>query len=341
MRSGVGIAAVLLWAGAAEARGTCVIAGKKVAPFVVEVAAHEATPFKLRLDGVAAEVAPGGTATPATVRVRGALTFDATATAIDLSVRTRRTVEALNGMVRLAPATEKLTLHANVRSKVVDADVRLGGVELRGLVLPCDALTLDEVTAPKPQLEDDGSPRLVATGKLLHFRGGPNSGPAMEVAVDDPDALELKRLEEDGGWMRVTSRWPDGTTVAGWVRKEELTTAGAHHERIGELSPLAAACTEAPRVGANERVVAATVATGTQVYAARYLGPWAKVADGSKLQVRFRPKDDWVEIVGAPGVASVTGCAGATAINDAWIPRAAARLPADVVQASPADGGAR
>jgi hypothetical protein len=45
------------------------------------------------------------------------------------------------------------------------------------------------------------------------------------------------------------------------------------------------------------------------------------VVDGSKLQVRFRPKDNWVEIVSAPGIAC--------AINDAWIKREATKLPAE------------
>ena len=61
----------------------------------------------------------------------------------DESARLKRGVDDLSGMVHLAPAREHLTLHANVRAKVVDAAVRLTGVELRGLVLPCDALTLD------------------------------------------------------------------------------------------------------------------------------------------------------------------------------------------------------
>jgi hypothetical protein len=332
--AGFAIGLVLGAGGTAGARGTCVIEGKSVPAMVVDVAPREATPFRLRVEGLPVQVEPGGLETPATVRVKGALAFEARLSATEIPARTRRAVEDLSGMVRLAPATEKLTLHANVRARLVDADVRIGGVELHGLVLPCDALTLDDVTPPKPSLEDDGSPRFVATGKRLHLRGQPGKGPSLEVALDDPDALELKRVEEQGGWMRVTSRWPDGTMLHGWVKRDELAAAGAHHERIGELSPVGAAgCVEAPRAAmAHERVVAAPVAPGTQVFAARYLGAWAKVVDGGKLQVRFRPKDDWVEIVGAPGIASATGCATSTALNDAWVPRAAAKLPAERAQ---------
>jgi hypothetical protein len=339
MRRGVGIAAVLLWAGAAEARGTCVIEGKKTAPIVVEVAPREASPFKLRVDGLPVAVETGGLEQPATVHVKGALVFDGHAQAADIPARTKRSVESVSGMVTLAAATDKLTVHAALRANRADVNVRLPGVELRGVILPCDALTLDDVNPPKPTLEDDGSSRVVPTGKLVHLRNAAGKGEAMEIAVEDPSDLELKRVEEQGSWLRVTSRWADGTMIHGWVPKSEVQAAGTHHERIGDLSPLASVgCSELPLTATNERIAPAHVAVGTQVFAARYLGAWAKVADGSKLTVRFRPKDDWVEIVKVPGLASVTSCAGnTTVVVDAWIPRAAAKLPAD---AAPTDGGA-
>ena len=341
MRLGTAIAICLLCGGVARARGTCAVESKKAPPLVVEVAPKGASPFKLRIEGMPISVEPGGLETAATVRVRGALAFEARLPNAEVPARIRHAVDDLSGMVHLAQATEKLTLHANVRSKVVDAVVKLPGVELRGLVLPCDALTLDEVASPKLSLEDAGEERFVARGTTLHWRSAPGGkGAAIEVAVEDPSALELKRVEEQAGWMRVTTRWADGTTLHGWVKGDELVAAGAHHERIGDVPPLASsACSgEPPRTAANERVVSAVVAPGTQVFAARYLGAWGKVVDGSKLQVRFRPKDDWVEIVGAPGIATASGCASATAIDDAWIPRSAARLPPD--RAPPPDPAA-
>ena len=216
-----------------------------------------------------------------------------------------------------------------MRAKLVDASVKLPGIELRGLTLPCDALTLDDVTPPKLSLEDAGEARFVAKGTTLHFRSEAGGrGAAVEVGVDDPSALELKRVEEQRGWMRVTTRWADGTTLHGWVKRDELTEEGAHHERISDMVPPAAGETpcDPPRVGANERLVVAPVAVGTQVFGARYLGPWAKVVAGDKLQLRVRPKDDWIEIVSAPGIACAT--------NDAWIPRAAAKLPPDTPTAT-------
>jgi hypothetical protein len=327
MRFAAAIAISLAWGGVAQARGTCAIDAKKSPPLTVEVTPKEASPFKLRIEGMPISIEPGGLETPATVRVKGALAFEAHLGASEIPARTRRGVDDLSGMLHLAPGREKLTLHANVRAKVVDASIRLTGIELRGLTLPCDALTLDDVKEPSLSVDESGdATRFVAKGATLHFRSAPGGkGAAIEVAVDDPSALELKRVEEEAGWMRVTTRWPDGTTLHGWVKRDELVEEGVRHERLGDIAPIAgvsaAPACEPPRVGTNERIVDAPVAAGTQVYAARYLGPWAKVVDGGKLKVRFRPKDDWAEIVSVPGIAC--------AVGDAWIQSAAAKLPAD------------
>ena len=333
MRLVSAIAISLACGSVAQARGTCAIDAKKAPPLTLEVAPKEASPFKVRVEGVPIAIEPGGTATAATVHVKGALVFDAHLDNDAIPARLKRSVDDLSGMVHLAQGREKLTLHANVRAKVVDASVRLTGVELRGLVLPCDALTLDEVAAPSLSLDDGGdAPRFIAKGSTLHFHSAPGGrGATIEIGVDDPGALELKRVEEEGEWMRVTTRWPDGTTLHGWVKRDELAEEGVHHERlaefgIGSVPPpggpgAGGQSCDPPRVGENEKIVAAPVTVGTQVFAARYLGPWAKVVDGKKLQLRYRVKDDWVEIVAAPGFVC--------ALGDAWIPRAATKLPPD------------
>src|SRR5438093_4489494 len=102
MRLGSAIAiGLMLGAGTAGARGTCVIEGKSAPAMVVEVAPREATPFKLRVEGLPVQVEPGGLETPATVRVKGALAFEARVPATDIPARTRRAVEDLTGMVHL------------------------------------------------------------------------------------------------------------------------------------------------------------------------------------------------------------------------------------------------
>src|SRR5262249_43231646 len=121
---------------------------------------------------------------------------------------------------------------------------------------------------------------------------------------------------------------------------EELKPVGPLHERLGDVvAPAAATCTRAPTTRGAERIVTAPVEVGATVYAARYLGAWAEVVAAAGLQVRVRPKDDWVEIVTVPGVASLDECPAATALLDAWIPRAAVKLLPE--PALPPDAGAR
>ena len=340
-RQALALAAALALPAPASARGTCVVAGKKPAPLVVTVVPKGATPFKLRVAGLAASIATGGLEQPALVTVRAPLAFTATIAADAIPARTKRAVDAASGLAHLAAATEKLTLHADVRSSRVEADVRLAGVELRGVNLPCDALTLDDVPEPKPQLVDheagDGGERASPAGKLLHLRAAANGGPAMTVAVDDPAALELRVTEHAGEWKRVTARWADGTTIVGWAAASELA-APSLHEALGDAlhGASGSGCVLGPKTRENERITTATVANGTDVYAARYLGAWAKVVDGRGLRVRLRPKDDWVEIVAAPGLTSVDECIDSTVLLDAWIPRAAAQLPPDNATAATA-----
>jgi hypothetical protein len=318
----------------ARARGTCTVEGRAVQPFVMTIAPREAAPFKLRVSGGAATITPGGLGAPALARVKGPLVFEGAVATADIPARTRRMTDALNGLLRLAPATEQLTLHANVRASIVDAEVRIGGVTFRGLALPCNALTLDAVAEPPAALVHDNpdAARFVAAGKLLHFRGGPGAGVAMEAVLDGPEALELRETESSGAWVQVTSQWPDGTLLTAWVKRDELRPAGMAHESLDRGPNAPVSCGGRERASGNEvgRTVVAEVKAGTPVFAARYLGSWAKVAAGTKLTVRYFSKDDWIQIVQVPhlsGASDEDACEHP--LDSAWIARTAAALPAE------------
>ena len=104
MRLGIGIAIGLLCGGVARARGTCAIETKKAPPLIVEVAPKEASPFKLRIQGMPIAIEPGGLETPATVRVKGAFVFEAQLANGDIPARLKHSVDDLSGMVHLAQA---------------------------------------------------------------------------------------------------------------------------------------------------------------------------------------------------------------------------------------------
>jgi hypothetical protein len=318
----------------------CVVEGRAADPLTVEVTPKGAPPFKLRVAGLPVSAAPQLGDWPAHVEVKGALQFEASAPADKLPWKTARAVDATNGMVHLAAATE-VHAHANLHGKFVDVEVALGEVRLRGLTLPCGALTLDPVKAPEigAPTEEPGE-SWVAVGALLHFRAAPGSGATVEAQLGaDPTALDLHKSEAAGPWMRVSSHWLDGTTLVGWVQRDELKRAPPRHETLGEAFLASSGCLRAVSARPGERLAEAQIAPGTIVYATRYLGPWATVRSDRPLTVRYRAKDDWVEIVSAPGLNSTGECAEhSTVLDEAWVERKAVRIPGEA--ASAPDGGA-
>src|SRR5258706_11941558 len=142
---------VLALAGAARAADkTCAVAGRAVEGFAVEAQSKGGPAVKLFLHGVPASAHPPDRLSPdkvARIEVRGTLAFDATAPLERVPYKTARAVDAPNGMIHLAPGVEGFTLHAR-GSKWAEGDLKLGAVVLRGVIVPCDALTLDAVKAP-------------------------------------------------------------------------------------------------------------------------------------------------------------------------------------------------
>jgi hypothetical protein len=305
-------------------------------PFVVTVAPKEAARFKLRVSAVPASIAPGGLGQPPTAHVKAPVVFDGTVDG-EVPARTRRQTLALNGLLRLAAATEKLTLHANVRARIVDAEVRIGGAVFRGLQLPCDALTLDAVTEPESKLprEHPDAQRFVAAGALLHVRGEPHGGASMDVALDDPEALELRQTEANGDWIHVTTEWPDGALLVGWIKRDELKPAGMAHERLGDLTPMAANnC--GLQSHEQPQTVSVDVKPGTQIFAARYIGAWARVVDGKKLTVVLSPKDEWLRVTELVHIDAVDDAGCVLPLDTAWIERAAVpAMPAGPTEKPP------
>ena len=69
-----------------------------------------------------------------------------------------------------------------------------------------------------------------------------------------------------------------------------------------------------------------------------YISAWGTLKTAEPLTVRWLPKDDWVSIVGVPGIVSAGECPdNSTVLDEAWVPRQAVQLPKD---ASTPDGGA-
>jgi hypothetical protein len=287
----------------------------------------------VRVSGVPVTVRPRDAGMAALVEVRGPLAFEGTSAPDKIPWKTSRAVDAVSGMVHLPADTEGLVARANVHGRFIDIEAPLGDARVRWLTVPCDALTLDTVARPELEAAPEESAEPWAPAKrVVHLRAGPGAGALTELDVgDDLDAVDLRRLESAGPWMRVSSHILDGSTLQGWVKREELRRPSTRQKQQLE-GPFVApsGCERKLEARAGSRVARATVADGTQVYAARYLGPWATVRAGAGLTVRLSAKDDWVELVGVPGIVSAGECPEhSVVLDDAWVPRASVTLARD------------
>jgi hypothetical protein len=328
---GVVVLGVLLLGDAAMAKDRlCTVEGQHVAPMFVDIVAKGAPPHRLRIENVAATVRLPAAAGPVPVEVRGALLFNATAPVDKLTIMPRAYVESTSGMVRLAPGAQGLHLHAR-GAKWAEGDVVIGDVTLRGVILPCDQLTLDAPEHSPPGSDPDAAAEsFVPAQKTLKLRAAPNGGPQMDVVVNDPESLELHVIERGGGAVRVRTRWPDGSSLTGWAKTSDLKRPKRAGGSLEDLPHSRPPCTRTPEASGGALLAQATVSVDTPVSFDR-LFEWAKVRTTDAVTVRYRPGERWVELVGVPGIAS----GGAecpdhgTALDEAWVPRTAVRLPDD------------
>jgi hypothetical protein len=323
-------AAMVAWGTGAQAKEKlCTVEGQAVESFVVEVPAKRGPVLKVRVEKVRAVAHPPEEPGPARVEVHGALEFEGTAAWDKLPYTPRQFVDATNGMVRLAPGLEGLAVRA--RGKWAEADLTIGGVRMRGLILPCDALTLDAVAHADLESVPSDENAWLAAGKTLRFRSGPGSGATLDVELTGgAGELDLHRTEKQGAWSRVSSHWIDGTTLTGWVKQSDLKRPEPRSSELADLPivPVAPSCAHDPEAGPGFKLAQAVVQAGTAVLADR-LFEWATVRAGDKLTVRYRPQDSWVEIVGASGIASAGDCPRATVLEEAWVPRASVQIPGE------------
>ena len=318
----------------AHAGPECVVKGDKVEGFAVVAQSKGGPSLKLYISGVKATARPPDRLSPekvARIDVMSALAFSATAPMDHVPYQTARAVEATNGMVHLPPGVSGFTLRGR-GSKWAEGDLRLGTVTVHGLILPCDALTLDSVDAPAVDSPDTA--KWEPSGESLKLRGGAGSGATLDIEVGkDRHALEMSEVERHGPFTRVTARFGSGVTITGWAKQTDLKARSP--AELNDAVGLGHPCKpRKPEAQPGGKLIEAKVAAGTPLSADR-LFPWATAQSDKPLLIRYQPNESWVEIVSVPGIVTDDGNATcSTVLDEAWIPRAAVKWP------SAPDGGA-
>src|SRR5436305_6676533 len=127
------------WATETQAK-VCVVEGKAVDPFIVVVQPEGGAPLAVHVSGVAATAKIPEAAGPVAVEIRAALGFSGTVSVEKLPLKNKTAVNATNAMLRLGAGVEGFTVHA--RGKWVEGDVVLAGARFKGVIFPCDVMTL-------------------------------------------------------------------------------------------------------------------------------------------------------------------------------------------------------
>jgi hypothetical protein len=302
----------------------CVVDGKTVEAFPVTVQAKGGPALTVRVRDVAASARIPETG-PATVEVQGALAFSGTTTPEKLPLKPKERLDAANGMLRLGGGSGHVEGHG--KGRWLEGDALLEGIRFRNVRFPCDGLTLDPVSGPATPVVENEEDVWIPSGKVLKLRFAAGSGPTMEVVLTDPSDLELHPVEKSGKFIRVSRRFRDGSYVNGWAASSDLKRPDGRGE-LTDLQPPPRACSHAPEAKPGTRLATAVVAAGTEVSFDR-LFTWATVRGGDKLTVRLVPGERWVELVGVPGVANADDCENTVALDEAWVPRTAVKLPED------------
>jgi hypothetical protein len=315
-------------AGVASAK-TCVIDGKSVEPLTVSVTPKGGLTLSLKVRGVEASAKIGETPGPAAVDVRGGFSFAGQAKSESLPLKWKKTVDSANGMLRL-PAGSTVAFDAHAKGRWLEGDLLVEGVRFRGVMLPCDGLTLDAVS-PGSHVPEPEEEVWHAKSKSLTLRFAASSGPTMELVLPDPTHVSWHRLASASGMMRLATKLGDGTYVTGWVKsgdvEEPKGTASSGELQDLPIPVATPKCGAPPAAKPGTRIVDAAVDAGTAVLCDR-LFPWATVKTAATFKVRVADAGEFAELVGVPGVATATECDADSALDEAWVPRASVHFGA-------------
>jgi hypothetical protein len=303
--------------GSAEAHA-CVVAGRQLTlggDADLTVQPPGADPFGVRwlqTQHIKATI-PAISGAPTPLRVRGAISFNATAAWLWYDVA--KTVETSDGMVKLYRGARVAEAHA-AGDGVLGAVVMNDGSGVPGepaesatpVRVPCSALVLgvDDEQVDEA-ISGDGTwwqTRGVPARIQLHARPDPNAV-ALLVAAHAGSRVPLvfRRVEVRGSWMRV-ARTGAHAVVTGWTRVAELEpTPRAPGSQGGGPIQGPGLWGQGRRSKTPFYEGPARIAVGTTIYAEQGHGPWARVERGDELfKIRYDEGDTWAEVIEIPGV---------------------------------------
>ena len=326
---------IALVIGARTARAdTCVVRGSKVSLEKITVRPPGADAFTATVRDVpAAATLPSKQVAPLTLEIGGALEFAATRDDVwlrlardmswaDGTVIAKRGARVIDAYVKGDRVIASAVLYSN---DVLEGEKKRPFQVVRGLDLPCDALTLDAVEMKDDEMLEPAKPdpagkasdeSIAHTWQLrrgrqrLTLRREPKTK-ATGYVIEEPNCedgcIDVVELERKGAWIRVET-FGEGFTVRGWAR-----TADLKRMPDGMAFGRSYGCYGDHETDEDHMIWSAgtkregTIRSGTIVYANEATGAWGRFASTTRVRVHVQPGSSWATLLGVQGVWHISG----------------------------------
>lgn len=253
----------------------------------------------------------------ALVHVGGPIRFDGRIALADTressepSLHVTRTVTVLGGLVTVGKGVE--VLRPRRFDDAASATAMIGGLEVEGVLVPCDALVIDvRATGASTYAYDEEReiPWVASIGDSLSVC----SSPALTTCVTTHDMLfeDMKRV---AGFVEVRAAFEDGSEVHGWVKDGDVKHTHAPTPMgYGASGGCGCGRRMLPHLGVGkpdprEHFGKARLKKGSQIYALPELrGEWATVAEDVVIDIQMHRSEDYARVTDLPGIMTSTGC---------------------------------
>lgn len=233
----LGLAAIALGPSTARAEG-CIVRGEHV--ILENVIGHSGDLVGIDLRGTRASARISAVSKAlAKVAVDGAIAFEGTRGNIWYTLG--RPLTVAHGMVTLNVGAQIVEAHTGEGGVIASAIIHAGDVlpgedkdpeeTIRGLHIPCAALTLDQPAdrendgeGGRHQSGGDGTwwlEKKAARKVVLHVEPRPSAPTVTLATTIEGQQFSFERIAEDGSWMHVT-RSGSGVRVTGWIRRADV-----------------------------------------------------------------------------------------------------------------------
>jgi hypothetical protein len=300
----------------------CAVSGKSVTLHEVTVSPRGEDAFAIDLFRTpATALLPARCGDALTLQLTGSI--EATAKRKGVWIKLARDVKSPDGMIlgkRGARVIDACVSGAQVRAKaIIGSDDVLEGERkqpdsfVSGFEVPCDALTLDEVTFPDLNAEvgSDGTDRywrLRGEAASVRVFADAMLGATSHV-VEGPG--HLREIKSKRGWV-FAEIVGEGFAIRGWV-----PTAKLQRMPDDEAMIYGAMCTgdhdhndynEIPAPNSVERT--GIVRADTRVYANQGRGEWGRFTAATQIKVSIIKGESWARLLVVPGLSGAPWLAG-------------------------------